>query len=877
MIVNITDFGFATTKLGFLWMEPSVSINKSNGQTVPSISMYADKQLRVKSYLTEKERNDALVSIEKLLDDNKVPCDLIPGTGVYINGFNLLSVTKRFEGRPGFPNKYQILIEFTQLSEKVLSFGSEKARDDAYQAILSIAEKAGEGGNYDSLDNLPSLNGNVIKGDLTSEDLGIPTKTSELENDADFVPYHKDGDRKFIVLDNHNGLSGVMTDGRQPNLAMVSKWDVADFGSPMLSANINTKDKVTINDDEVIATDKDLEEATKNVVRYKDFGTDRKTIELRNYDSISGLAKDGTGYNLAMLSKWDVADFGATGVHLNLNTKDNVTINDKDIVATTENLKEATDSINEELALKADKVNTYTKTEIDDIIKAINQFQVKVVDVLPETGEELIIYLVPKDSSLQEDDNVYDEYIWSQGKWEHIGDTKIDLSDYVTNSQLANELAKKQNNLVPSENIILNDSNIDVNAQRVVLYSLWDNRKFIQLANHDALSGVTTEGEGVNLAMVSKWDVADFGSNKIHFNINTKDNATINDTDVIATDKDLALKEDKALFVQIPLRTLQDKVYDQETILGWFNVEDVAALKSKIATNSVIFIKWGISLSGQPKYYRFVPEYFAFETDNQIKLVFNGLDTSNDENCKYEAIINLDGTIIEGSNSNVSLKMISTEVKELDAQNVSYINGSFTNVKEALDELLYVEPKVTSFTGGGTYEMGQTIASVSLKWALNKTVTSQSLNNGIGSLDANLREYQVADANLTSDTTYTITVNDGKKSASANTSVLFRQKRYWGVSAEESLTNEQVLALSQEFSTTRKQSRTFDCSGGKYFYFVIPTQYCNGIQFKVGGLSFSAMESSTIQLTNASGYASSYNVYRCSNIQTGSAINVEVL
>ena len=55
---------------------------------------------------------------------------------------------------------------------------------------------------------------------------------------------------------------------------------------------------------------------------------------------------------------------------------------------------------------------------------------------------------------------------------------------------------------------------------------------------------------------------------------------------------------------------------------------------------------------------------------------------------------------------------------------------------------------------------------------------------------------------------------------------------------ETSLTNEQILALSQEFSTGRNQNRTFDCSGGKYFYFVIPTQYCNGIQFKVGGLSF---------------------------------------
>ena len=39
------------------------------------------------------------------------------------------------------------------------------------------------------------------------------------------------------------------------NLAMVSKWDKADFGSSGLECNFNAKDgKVTINDDKVVAT-----------------------------------------------------------------------------------------------------------------------------------------------------------------------------------------------------------------------------------------------------------------------------------------------------------------------------------------------------------------------------------------------------------------------------------------------------------------------------------------------------------------------------------------------------------------------------------------------------------------------------------------------
>ena len=638
MTVYINDFGVATTKLGFVYMEPSVNINVTNGRTVPSISLFADKQLRIKSYTSKDNRDAALKFIEETLAAAYVPCALVPGTGVYINGFNILSVVKRTE----LNRTFSITIEFTQGIEKILYFPTEKEREEAYKAILKIAEDAGESGDYNALDNLPTLNGNKIQGDLTSEDLGIPTKTSELENDANFVSYQvEDGTgRKFIVLMNHDGLQGEMTDGTQVNLAMVSKWDVADFGSKALHYNINTSDYVTVNDSDIVVVLKDYGNGRRTielknydsisgldtegtnynlvmlskwniadfgstgihmnlntkdfvtindkqvVAAYKLFDNNRLTLELRNHDTISGLDSTGTGHNIAMISKWDVADFGAAGLHTNLNTKDVVTINDKDVVATDKDLElkankteleAAVEDTDKKLALKADKATTYTKTEVDEIIAKIDQFKVKVVDELPEVGEELTVYLVPKDSSLQEEDNIYNEYIYSDGRWGHIGDTKIDLSDYVTNAKLATELEKKQDNLIPSENLLVNGANIDVNAQKVVLYSLWDNRKFIQLANHDALSGITTEGEGVNLAMVSKWDVADFGSNKVHMNLNTKDVVTINDKDVVATDKDLALKADKS-DVEQTVQEINDSIElkaDKENTYTKTEIDDI--------------------------------------------------------------------------------------------------------------------------------------------------------------------------------------------------------------------------------------------------------------------------------------------------------------
>lgn len=106
--------------------------------------------------------------------------------------------------------------------------------------------------------------------------------------------------------------------------------------------------------------------------------------------------------------------------------------------------------------------------------------------------------------------------------------------------------------------------------------------------------------------------------------------------------------------IQFPLRTLQDKVYTQEEILEWFRATEVPELKQKIVRGGIYYLQYGISLSGNPMYYKMPVDYVAFESANQIKLVFNGLDTHNDHPVKYEILINLDGTIIEG-NSNIKV------------------------------------------------------------------------------------------------------------------------------------------------------------------------------------------------------------------------------
>lgn len=104
---------------------------------------------------------------------------------------------------------------------------------------------------------IPSIEGLAKSADVTTEIAAAvePLATKEeLANKVDWV--ESTPDRKHIVLKNHDSVLGTATDGTTYNVAMVSKWDVADFGSAQLHLNLNSKDGVaTINDDKVIATE----------------------------------------------------------------------------------------------------------------------------------------------------------------------------------------------------------------------------------------------------------------------------------------------------------------------------------------------------------------------------------------------------------------------------------------------------------------------------------------------------------------------------------------------------------------------------------------------------------------------------------------------
>lgn len=322
-------------------------------------------------------------------------------------------------------------------------------------------------------------------------------------------------ERKAIVLKNGDVILGGNLEGGTSSLVQLNRWGVADFGSSSVPFNINTPKDVrpTVQEagqsgeeahkiaylSDIVDSSADLEEIKEalsekadksdvdaisekldskadkdSVVEYKESGEGRKTIQLANYDSISGIDTKGTGHNLAMVSKWDKADFGAPGLELNLNgSAERPTYNDTEEIALVKDIQVSSSDIEE---LEAAVEGKADKSELEAV-----------------QGEVAL----------------------------KANQADVDFQVNAINDKLAEKADKTE-------------------LEEAVKYQKFgEDRKTIQLANYDNISGVATDGTSHNLVMLSKWDVADFGAPGVKINLNGSEaRPTYND------DKEIALLED---------------------------------------------------------------------------------------------------------------------------------------------------------------------------------------------------------------------------------------------------------------------------------------------------------------------------------------------
>lgn len=80
-----------------------------------------------------------------------------------------------------------------------------------------------------------------------------------------------------------------------------------------------------------------------------------------------------------------------------------------------------------------------TEAEIQTMINNSAKLKKEVVTSLPSTGKEDIIYLL---KNKNDSNNVCTEYLWINGNWEIIGDTKVDLTDYAKKTEVPTKLSQ---------------------------------------------------------------------------------------------------------------------------------------------------------------------------------------------------------------------------------------------------------------------------------------------------------------------------------------------------------------------------------------------------------------------------------------------------
>ena len=82
------------------------------------------------------------------------------------------------------------------------------------------------------------------------------------------------------------------------------------------------------------------------------------------------------------------------------------------------------------------KSNSYSKTEINNLINNISTLNISIVSKLPTSNiSTSTIYLVSAGTS---GDSIYNEYIYVNSKWELIGTTAVDLTNYYTKTEVNN-------------------------------------------------------------------------------------------------------------------------------------------------------------------------------------------------------------------------------------------------------------------------------------------------------------------------------------------------------------------------------------------------------------------------------------------------------
>lgn len=136
---------------------------------------------------------------------------------------------------------------------------------------------------------------------------------------------------------------------------------------------------------------------------------------------------------------------------------------------------------------------------------------------------------------------------------------------------------------------------------------------------------------------------------------------------------------------------------------------------------------------------------------------------------------------------------------------------------------------------------------------------------------------------VTTNTTYTATVGDGTSTSNGTASYSFLPGIYHGVDTSVISTGSGIVSAfgsSVVLASSRAVTYIFDASVGggfNYLYISYPTSFGAPASTLFNGFTFTDYTSTTVSLTNASGYTQNYYILRTNNTYSGSSITWQIL
>ena len=185
---------------------------------------------------------------------------------------------------------------------------------------------------------------------------------------------------------------------------------------------------------------------------------------------------------------------------------------------------------------------------------------------------------------------------------------------------------------------------------------------------------------------------------------------------------------------------------------------------------------------------------------------------------------------------------------------------------KALEEIIekgeevVVPISITSFSMNIPSENEEgTVVNPIFTWTYNiSTVDQQTLNGE--QIDISLRTKQIN--NISSDTTVTLYSSYKGYTDSRDLQISFIPRVYYGVDTNQSISS--IQNLSTQLGA-KLDNTAFDCTGGKYVYYAIPSSYENRVKFYCNNFEVTAYTTSTMNIINSSNKTIQYTVFRLDN------------